>query len=273
VLSPHGGLQHLGKHAAKVIFDSIWGKRILRDAAALCAISPLEEGDARQLGIEDERIRRFPSPIDANPYKELPTPGEFASRLGLKDRKIVLFLGRLHWIKGPDILLEAINLMRDVSGLHAVIAGPDDGAEVRLRSLVREKKLKDLITFTGFLDDNQKLKALMDSYVVVVPSRREGFPITMLEALACAKPVVVSSACDLEDWIQGRATWLTFRNGDPSDLAEKLKTVLWSVPDQNALLAARSFVLSEFSSDALAAKAEELYESLLQRSHHGKRQQ
>ena len=263
VLSPHGGLQHLGKMPAKVIFDLLWGKTILKDAAGICAISPLEETDARMFGIEEHRIHRFPSPIDADPYKELPKPGDFASRWRLENKRIVLFLGRLHWIKGPDILVESISLLNDIPDLHVVIAGPDDGAEVKLRHLVRDMKLKDRITFTGFLDDTQRLKALIDSFAVVVPSRREGFPITMLEALACGKPLVVSSACDLEDWIRGRATWSTFRNGDPADLAEKLKTIFGAGRDPKALSEARNFVLSEFSADALAAKAEALYGSLL----------
>lgn len=263
VLSPHGGLQHLGKKPAKVVFDLAWGKGILKDAAGICAVSPLEEIDAQMFGIEEHRIHRFPSPIDAGPYRDLPKPGEFVSRWRLNNKRIVLFLGRLHWIKGPDILVEAISLLNDIPDLHVVIAGPDDGAELRLRSLIEERKLRGRITFTGFLDDNQKLQALMDSQVVVIPSRREGFPIAILEALACEKPVVVSSACDLEDWIERRATWVTFRNEDPKDLAEKLRKILHEGCDPKALSASRNFVLSEFSADALAAKAEELYESLL----------
>src|SRR2546422_988522 len=80
VLTPHGGLQQLGKKSAKVIFDMAWGNAILRDASGICAISPLEEMDARFFGVDEHRIHRFPSPIDADPFEQLPKPGEFASK-------------------------------------------------------------------------------------------------------------------------------------------------------------------------------------------------
>src|SRR2546429_2591492 len=142
------------------------------------------------LGIEPQRIHRCASAIDADHYSNLPGRGEFASSWRLTDCQIVLFLGRLHWVKGVDILIESIHLLKDLSNVHLVIAGPDDGAERKLRSLVTEKGLNSRVTFTGFLNDTQKSQALVDSHVVVVPSRSEGFPLAPLEGLACGTPVI-----------------------------------------------------------------------------------
>jgi glycosyltransferase involved in cell wall biosynthesis len=263
VVSLHGGLRHLGKKAVKEAFDFVWGRKILTDAAAICALSPLEESDALAFGIARDRIHRFPSPIDTVHYKELPSEGQFASRWNLNDRRIVLFLGRLHWIKGADVLVESISLMKDLSNLQVVIAGPDDGAETSLRSLIRRRGLENMVSFTGFLDDRQKVQAMVDSDVVVVPSRSEAFPITPLEAMACGTPTIVSSACDLEDWIPKQPTWSKFSNGDPEDLAEKLKTILRNRPGPKETSENREYILSEFSSEALASKFEGLYESVL----------
>src|SRR5207247_11137767 len=74
VLSPHGGLQRLGKVKLKCLFDRLWGRAILRDAAAVCAVSELEVEDARQFGVEDEKIYLLPNPIDEEYYKILPKP-------------------------------------------------------------------------------------------------------------------------------------------------------------------------------------------------------
>src|SRR5206468_2550781 len=82
-LSPHGGLQHLGKKHAKLIFDRLWGHAILKHAAALCAVSPSEEHEAATFGVEAQRIYRFPPPIDADAYTDLPPGGGFASHWGL----------------------------------------------------------------------------------------------------------------------------------------------------------------------------------------------
>ena len=261
-LSPHGGLPRLGKQSSKMIFDALWGKALLRDSAALCAISPLEERDAKALGIETPRIHPFPPAINSADYRNLPTRRTFASRWGLGDRKIVLFLGRLHWIKGADILIEAISLIPELKDVHVVIAGPDDGAENQLRSLVLAKKLQRRVTFTGFLNAKEKTSALVDSDIVVIPSRREGFPLTILESLACKTPVILTSACDLGNWIQQHPV-IRFSSEDSQDLAKKIKAALCDPPVAKRMLDASSFVLDEFSLEALAQRAEVLYQSLI----------
>jgi glycosyltransferase involved in cell wall biosynthesis len=263
VLSPHGGLQRLGKEKPKTLFDRLWGNQILQDAAALCAVSNLEMQDAKQFGIEEDRICLLPNPIDQDSYKILPGSGKFIDRWNLGGKRILLFLGRLHWIKGIDVLIDAMKLIADIPDVHLVIAGPDDGAEEALRARAASNKIIDKITFTGFLDDVDKLQALVDSEVVVIPSRREGFPGTALEALAAAKPLVLSSMCGTVDWSTARSAITVFENGHAQDLACKLRNLLQCGPSPQDLLAARDLVLRDFSTDALAAKAETLYESVV----------
>src|SRR5260370_23369779 len=158
-------------------------------------------------------------------------------------------------MKGIDVLIDSINLIDDIPDLHLVIAGPDDGVEEALRVRAANKEIAHKITFTGFLNDFEKLQALVDSEVVVVPSRREGFPGTALEALAAAKPVVLSSMCGTLSWIPGWAAMTVFENGDAQDLAQKLRTLLKAGSNPQDLSNARSLVLRDFSTDALAAKA------------------
>src|SRR5438094_6826748 len=95
VLSPHGGLQRLGKVKLKSVFDRLWGQQILKDAAALCAVSELEMQDAREFGIEEEKLYLLPNPINEEHYDRLPEPGNFAEKWRLRNKRLVLFLGRL----------------------------------------------------------------------------------------------------------------------------------------------------------------------------------
>ncbi len=263
VLSPHGGLLRLGKERRKAVFDRCWGNRILDDAAAVCAVSHLEIQDAKQFGVHEDRIFLLPNPIDAAYYRNLPNGGKFVDKWNLHGKRIILFLGRLHWIKGIDVLIDAINLIDDVAHIHLVIAGPDDGVEDQLRLHAIDRKIIDKITFTGFLNDFEKLQALVDSEIVVVPSRRESFPGTAVEALAAAKPVVLSSMCGIVSWIPGRAAMTVFENGNAQDLADRLRRLLQAGINQEDLLNARELVLREFSTDTLAAKVEALYQSVL----------
>jgi glycosyltransferase involved in cell wall biosynthesis len=262
VLSPHGGLQRLGKERLKALFDRLWGNRILEDAAALCAVSNLEIRDARQFGVGEEKIYLLPNPIDEHCYKSLPERGKFIRKWNLGNKRVVLFLGRLHWIKGIDVLIDSITLLDDIPDLHLVIAGPDDGAEEALRVRAANKKITHGVTFTGFLNDFEKLEALVDSEIVVIPSRREGFPGTALEALAAAKPVVLSSMCGTNSWIPDHAMTV-FESGNAQDLAQKMRRRLLAGSNPQDLLDARNLVLRNFSTSTLTAKAEALYQSVL----------
>jgi len=260
ILSPHGGLQHLGKGAAKTVFDMIWGKKILERAAVVCAVSPIETKDAIEFGVNESRIHRFPSAIDLGLFRDLPRRGLFLNKAGLAGRRIVLFLGRLNWIKGIDLLIKAFDQVRNLEDVHLVIAGPDDGAEGSLRSLVRELSLQDQVTFAGFMNDTEKIEALVDSGVVVIPSSREGFPLTVLEALACRAMLIVSSACQVGDWLGPDCALKTFQNGNVVALAARLKEALTLAAPERLLDQGRSLVLEQFSAEALAARAEVLYD-------------
>src|SRR5262249_37423102 len=119
----------------------------------------------------------------------------------------------------------------------------------QLRALVRSKGLEKKVTFTGFLDDAQKLNALVDSELLVVPSRNEGFSLTVLETMASEILVILTSACDLGEWVHQQPSLISFRSEDVEDLAGKLKTVFSSPKDQKSLLDARNFVFEHFSLD------------------------
>src|SRR5437867_9764866 len=123
---------------------------------------------------------------------------------------MMLVLGRLHRIKAIDILIEACSSVQEQPDTHLVIAGPDDGAGHQLRSLVQARGIENRATFTGFLNDSHKLMALVDSDVVVVPSRHEAFPLTILEAMATETPLILTSACELGNWMTGQRGLIPF---------------------------------------------------------------
>lgn len=259
VISTHGGLRHLGRKAAKVVFDALWGSRILRHAAAVIAVSPIEEKDAVAMNVNPERIRRLPNALSLNDYDPLPPRGAFRKKHDLGEGKVILFLGRLHWVKGADLLIRAF---RKISPRFAkatlIIAGPDDGQEKELRRLAEEEKANRIL-FTGYLDHEAKVRALVDSDAVVVPSRSEVFALTAIEALTCGVPVLVSSACGLHPMPTLEEGLAVFESENTEDLALKLQYVLENNQGLRNASRARDFVLREFSSDAIAHRAIGIY--------------
>ena len=236
---------------------------MLLKTALLCAVSPSEEQDALEQGMEPRRIAILPNAIYGQDFRNLPGRSEFEEKWGLGGRRIILFLGRLHRIKGADILIAAFQRLRENHNVHLVIAGPDDGERAALDRMILDSGLQDRVTFTGYLDQQQKLQAFAASHVVVIPSRSEGFPLTVLEALACERPVILSSACSITGWFGADSGIIPFESQNVNDLAEKLVAVSLADYDRTPLSRSRDLVLRKFSVESIAQRAEQLYTQVI----------
>jgi len=137
-----------------------------------------------------------PNGIDLRGFSALPAPEELKERYPtLKGKKVILFLGRLNWKKGLDILVKAFAaIARKHADAHLLIAGNDeDGYRGTVEKWVREQGVGDKVTFTGPLSGRDKLIAYSGSDMFVLPSYSENFGMTVIEAMACGLPVVISN--------------------------------------------------------------------------------
>src|SRR5215831_14809168 len=245
VLSPHGGLQHLGKRVAKTIFDVMWGRSILENAAAIPVLTEKEKHDAVQFGARESRVHRLPNAIDAEAYTDLPAR--------TSSRKTILFLGRLNRIKGVDVLLKAFEGLQDV---QLALAGPDEGDGAPIPPDANILKM-------GFLDHDAKLQALVNSDIVVLPSRSEASPVVLYETLLCLRPAVVSSACELPVRDPAKYGILQFKSMEAGDLREKLLFALTNRHLSDNAAVGRDFVLKNFSPEVVAEQSERIYEEAI----------
>jgi glycosyltransferase involved in cell wall biosynthesis len=112
----------------------------------------------------------------------------------LRGRSLVTFLGRLHPKKGLDLLIPAFAaVLQAVSDARLMLVGPGEENYLRsLRGSVVEYGLRDAVVFTGPLANEAKWQALAASTVFVLPSYQENFALTVVEALRCGVPVVLS---------------------------------------------------------------------------------
>lgn len=128
----------------------------------------------------------------------------------LQNKRIALFMGRLHPKKGCDLLIEAFaqTLARDPAWRLAM-AGPDQaGWRVELEALAARLGVADRITWTGMLIDDFKWGALAAAEIFVLPSHQENFGIAVAEALACATPVLISRQVNIWREIDARRAGL-----------------------------------------------------------------
>ena len=143
-----------------------------------------------------------PNGVDLAEFDNLPQRGAFRHRYsGIGDRPIVLFLGRLHYKKGLDLLVPAF--ASGTSGeVMLVIAGPDgDGYQAKIERLVDLYKLNDRVLFTGMLYGKERIEVLADADLFVLPSYQENFGIAVVEALCSGCPVLVSDKVNIHKQI------------------------------------------------------------------------
>jgi len=269
VLSPQGGLpRELGRSHYKVVFDALYGRRLLAHAAALHAIAPLEEHQYAALGFTPERVVTIPNGIDP---VALPEPDllAFRARFAIPPRSPVIgFVGRLNAIKGVHVLVEAFALLHsERPDALLMLVGPDDGARPALEARVAALGMADHVRFIGYLgDDESKAAAYRICAACVLPSRYEGLGITALEALLNGVPTVVSDRVGAADLDELRGLLAVFPYGDAPALAGHLN-ILLSNPEPAQVLAARAreVVSTHLNWDALTERWLLVYNNCLER--------
>ena len=212
VVQTHGSIARVGNKLRKLLYDSTFGYRILGKASKVIALNRVEAVHYKRMGVPEEKIAVIPNGIDLSEYAELPSKGSFKRKFNIpEDKKIILFLGRIHKSKGIDLLIKAYsylkNEMKDGDTI-LVIAGPDDGYLNEARNLATSLGLYNSVMFTGFISRKDKLRALVDADVFVTPSFY-GFPVTFLESCAVGTPIVTTSLGDTLEWIDGNAGFIT----------------------------------------------------------------
>lgn len=238
---------------------------MLRRADLLVALTPAESESYARLGLTVP-CRVIPNGIDANRYRSS-IPGGRVEQIGLTgDDTVVLFLGRIHPIKGADRLLEAF------SRIHArcptaklVLAGPDEfELEKSFRATADAAGLSGRVIFPGMVEGPLKIALLARAELFVLPSDAEGFSMAILEALASSTPVLISPGChfpEVEEAGAGRVV-----DADAASLALALEDL---VGDRDRLRqmgeAGRRLVVQRYVWSQITTQIEDAYAELLAR--------
>jgi glycosyltransferase involved in cell wall biosynthesis len=198
VVCPAGALPLFGRSQwLKRAYNALGGRALVANAAAWIAITRREADDFREYGIDPARVDVVPNGIDPDEYAG-GDAAAFRRRLGLGDRRIVLFVGRLNAIKGPDLLLQAFRREADaLADCSLVMVGPDGGMRASLEAQARVLG-PGRVVFTGWLGGRDKVDAYSAADLVVIPSRQEAMSLVALEAGACGKPVLMTDRCGFD---------------------------------------------------------------------------
>jgi glycosyltransferase involved in cell wall biosynthesis len=210
------------------------------------------------------------------PNPVLPVPPDRRWTLQDSDKKTILFVGRFDRHNGGDLVIEAFAaIAQSLPAAELMFVGPDhgfrdDSGEVHSLQGFLERRLdpglRSRVHVMGPLPAEKIALLRRQSYVTVVASRYENFPLALAEALAFGCPTVAADTGGIPEILSADRTGLLFRAGDSPDLARKIAT-LFERPELAAELGHRGAadIADRFTPAAVARLTLDYYETLWKR--------
>jgi len=169
---------------------------------------------------EKEKISVIPNGVDKIFYKKIRT-NNFKKKNKIKEKYLVLFFGRLNPTKGPEMLAKtAINISKKRKDIAFLWVGPDEGKAEEVKELIKPfKNMKYLGPISGKENIAEMYQA---SDVYVMPSYREGLPLTLFEAMASGLPIVASPVNGISDEMKDPENGFFSNYGDLNSIEKNI---------------------------------------------------
>jgi glycosyltransferase involved in cell wall biosynthesis len=232
-------------------------RRNLSGASAIHATTPLEEMAIRAQGLS-ARVAVIPLAI------EIGEPVERSGDGSEKESIDVLYLSRLHPIKGLDLFIDALQRLESTERFRVTLAGDGEARYVRwLKDEVERRGLTRRVHFAGFVSGEEKARLLERADIFVLPSYSENFGVAVAEAMAASIPVVVTERVGLAGAVERAGAGLVVPT-EASALAAALRELLEDGAKGRRMgEAGRAYVERELTWPRVARQLLELYEDVV----------
>lgn len=268
VVTPHGIFGQAWRYGSpkKRLYLRLVARPFLNKAACVHTMAPAELAGFKAAGIRAPSTL-IPNGIDLAEFADLPAPGQ-ADEIWpvLRHRRVALFLGRLSPEKGLDQLIPAWRqVIRHDPQALLLLAGPDhQGYRASVEASVEREALRDHVLMPGMLQGREKLLALSRADLYVQPSYSEGFSLSVLEALACAKPCVITTGCNFPAVGASGAGEVVAPQADALSAALLGMLALSPQARQEMGLRGQSLVAQKYTWDSVARQMLVVYRCLLE---------
>jgi len=268
IISPRGTIYdeaiNMRSKYKKKIFLTLIGKYYLKASNAIHYTSQNEQDKSFKYTGSKGFI--IPNGLDLAEYSRLPKKDEFKNKYpALRGKKIILFLGRISPKKGLDILIDSFRKLNKIrENVFLVIVGPDnENYKEDLIKIIKSYGLQNKIIFTGFLDGYDKLSVLVDSDVFVLPSYSENFGMSVIEAMACRVPVVISNMVGISNSIKENQAGIIVEANSNSVTNGILKLMDNDELTKNIISNAYVYVSDNYDIKKVAKKMINIYERIV----------
>ncbi len=248
------------KSAAYLLFEKLLG----HCTSHIACVSESEAASARQHHIvPDERISAIPCFVDAQRWKPRPSSPNARAALGFPpDAPIIGTISRFHAQKAPlDFVTMADALLRKRPSARFLFIGEDGPLRPAMEENIRALGLQNKIVIRSWTSDLPAFVALID--VVVLNSLWEGLPLSIIEAMAMAKPIVATSLPGTRELIVDSDCGILVPPAQPGAMAEAVHNLL-DAPERMRTLGScgRAKALAHYSIDQAVDNTARLYNQL-----------
>jgi len=243
-------------------FKNLISKAILKNADAVIALTDDMKREIQK--IYDRNVFVIPNGIDLEIFKNL-SKEDLCSKLEMGEEKVIMFVGTLRPVKGVKYLIEAMKILIDKSKNSRLFIVGDGEERKYLENLVKELVLEKYVTFIGKVPNEKIPEYMTASDVFILPSLSEGFPVTVVEAMASGLPIIATDVRGLPEIIKdGENGFLV----EPKNLEQIVDKVLLLLEDdelREGISRNNKGKAKEYSWEAVIEKLERVYERCLQK--------
>jgi len=269
VLTPRGmlipELIKMKGRLKKKIYISLVERKNVEKADLVHCTTEIERNELLNLGLNPKKTVVIPNSAELEECNEFSMRESFRKKYDLFGKTIILFFSRLNWKKGIDLLIPAFaKVVSRHPDAHLVFVGPDlEGYRRKIEVWIKENGIEEHVTFTGLLTGSEKLVALKESDIFVLPSYSENFGIAVVEAMLSKLPVIISKEVGIWNVVKenncGMIVDLT-----PKSIAEGILHLLKN-PEERLKMGERGKETAkrEFSIDNIAEKMIQAYNDII----------
>lgn len=269
VVAPHGTLETWALAQSrwkKQVALALYERRNLESATCLHATASREAESFRRFGLSNP-IAVMPNGVPAGWLSTDGDPARFRERHGLGDRRVMLFLSRVHPVKGLPMLLEAAGQLRTtLNDWVIVVAGAEERDHLtELKAISEAQRLGSLVRFIGPVFGQQKRDAFAAASLFVLPTHSENFAIAVAEALGCGVPVITTHGAPWGDLEEFECGWWV--SADVNSVRGAMEDALALEPPELERMGSRgrALVADRYTWEAVAERSVALYQWLLGR--------
>ena len=243
----------------KKLYDSTFGKYVIKNSAKLIALTWSQIREYIALGADRKQIEVIPNAIDLKNYGDKNSPSSFLERYRIKkSNKILLFVGRIEKYKHIQDVIEIMPIiLKKHPNVKFIIVGEDYGFRKNLEEISKNIGVEEKVTFTGGIPEEDLLLMYQIADIFVFPSKQEGFGIVLLEAMASGTPCVARSIPATKRVIRdGKTGFLVETKGD---FIEKILYLLENDKQRDVMQNNALEYVKRYSTEAVADMIEKLY--------------